>query len=131
MKSRQGTRMLLIIGALFLLCIGYISVRVIFNAYIEHSKTELESAAEKLGVDASLEGILGYVEKAIKPGMSREEVLEILREVAPVVEVDHLPRYENADCIILGFSPSSNTPNLLILLAEYDSDDKLTAIGEW
>lgn len=132
MQSQRGTRALLIVGVLLILYAGYLGVRAIFNVYVERSKTELELAAEKLGVDASLEGIMGYVEKTIQPGMTREEVMQILQDVAPILNVDHLApaRFGNADNIIITFL-QPNFPEHLSLLAEYDSDDKLIAIKEW
>ena len=79
--NNLGKGTLVVVGALFLsfvCCCGSIQTYKIIGQY------GLERAAYRVGVDPSYEGLADYIVKSVEPGMTRDDVEEILGAIAPL-----------------------------------------------
>lgn len=118
-----------VIAIVLALCLVCVLIRVAVNIGTER-KSELESAALRLDVEPSLEGIVGYIEESIHLGMSRDRVKAILSDITPSVAFfTHDPEssgFENTDLISIYFYQSSQHPgHWLTLYAQYDNEGNL------
>lgn len=118
-----------IVAIVLAFCLGCILIRMAVNICTER-KSELESAALRLDIEPSLEGIVRYIEESIHLGMSRDEVKVILSDITPSVSFfTHDPEssgFKNTDLITIYFYQSSRHPgHWLTLYAQYDNEGNL------
>jgi hypothetical protein len=84
--SKHTVRVLLVlVGSIIVACVA---CRGLMEIYNELGPRRLARAAENIGVEPTLQGIEGYIKDSVEPGMSKDEVEEILETIAPV-EVKH------------------------------------------
>jgi hypothetical protein len=86
----------------------------------------VEAAASRLGFEPSFNGLADYINKSIKPGMTREEVERVLRNIGPLTA--HRGRLEQIDS---GWGPTACDDLVLHmswtipLSTCYDTEDRL------
>lgn len=108
-------------------------------AYDKIRRANLETTAQRLGIPPTIDAVADYIEGTITIGMTREEVEGILSGIAPEAEVRHgtlreIPgtgRTGYTDYIVLQFtSLPGYPPYTLSILAHYNSDGRLTHMGD-
>lgn len=83
--SKTFKVLLVIVGGLVLLvCIGGYGLVQTYRVRQEAKLIEFENAARRLGVEPSFDGVVEYIKKSVKIGMSRGEVEQILGNVTPL-----------------------------------------------
>jgi len=71
-------------GLLLLVCMACYGVVRTYQARREAKVIEFKNAARRLGFEPNFDGVVGYIKHSIEIGMTRDEVEQILREVAPL-----------------------------------------------
>jgi len=71
-------------GLLLLVCMACYGVVRTYQARREAKVIEFKDAARRLGFEPNFDGVVGYIKHSIEVGMTRDEVEQILREVAPL-----------------------------------------------
>jgi len=123
------------IGVVFFLCafmvilaLSCTSVRI----------ASFESNAQRLGIEPTMYGVAQQIEETIEIGMTRDEVEQRLKAIAPIVDIKRgplelVPGVEEMtyiDSISIRFTPLPGVPSYALhLLAYYDSEGKLTFLG--
>lgn len=72
---------LLAVGVLLLACMGCCGL---MRTYSEVKQFEFERAARRLGFEPTLDGITEYIKESVEIGMLRDEVEQILGDIAPL-----------------------------------------------
>lgn len=82
----RTARILLVVGGglLLLACIGCYGLVRTYQARQEAKVVEFENAASRLGFEPTFNGVVEYIKRSVKIGMTRSETEQILGDVAPL-----------------------------------------------
>lgn len=85
MNQSLGNKVIVVAGIVVAACLCCCGLTLVYSR-VSHkmAQADLKRTAQRIGVEPTLDGIAGYINESIEPGMSRNEVEEILSNIAPI-----------------------------------------------
>jgi hypothetical protein len=85
MDQSLDNKAIVVVGIVVAACLCCCGLTFIYSRVsYKVAQADLERTAQRIGVEPTLDGIAGYINKSIEPGMSRDQVEEILSDIAPI-----------------------------------------------
>jgi len=122
-----------LVGIVLWLCVLGLTSCVVTQTASRAEQARIEQAAHKVGVEPTIDGLAGYIVKSIDPGMSRDQVEQVLGVIAPFEVIRGKPRDTGrkwgpttCDEISLELGPLPN--QRWRIFACYDNNGKLVSL---